>query len=274
MLSTVVSTLVLSFMLMMVAELGDNSQIMTIVFSFRYPKKTIVLGISIAAMVITALAVIVGKLLLVSVPHWVLDSISIGMLLFFTVHTFFTTIEVHNTTDSGLHSWSWLTIAGTFIVAELGDKTMFTAANLAINHNLALVWLGGTLGLIASNSMVLLIKKSVLSRVNLHYLKYIVATVFCGMTIWEITTSSLSATIKNYAYALALSFFLIVLCVDLYRTRTHHTSPSSTAIITPAENFHSPASAHSGDTSAAKSKSSVSPLTLESLLEHEATQPV
>ena len=72
-----------------------------------------------------------------------------------------------------------LTIASTFFLAELGDKTMLATVAIASRENAFLpVWLGSSLGLVASNALAIFAGKAVGTKVSENTLRYVIAAVF------------------------------------------------------------------------------------------------
>ena len=60
--------LLLSFVVIFVAELGDKSQLTALAFATRYPALPVLLGITLATAVVQALSVVAGALLGASLP--------------------------------------------------------------------------------------------------------------------------------------------------------------------------------------------------------------
>jgi Ca2+/H+ antiporter, TMEM165/GDT1 family len=72
-----------------------------------------------------------------------------------------------------------VTIATTFFVAELGDKTMLATVAIASREgSFVQVWLGSTVGLVAANALAIFAGKALSQKLSAKTLRYCVAAVY------------------------------------------------------------------------------------------------
>lgn len=140
-------TIISSFGLVFLAELGDKTQITAMALATRYPWRRVFLGIAAAFALLNLVAVLLGQILFSVLPlFW----IRIASALLFL---FFGTVTLRNagaseddavTPRRGPLATSFLMI----LTAELGDKTQLVTASLAAQHGSpALVFVGSTAAL-------------------------------------------------------------------------------------------------------------------------------
>jgi putative Ca2+/H+ antiporter (TMEM165/GDT1 family) len=82
-----------------------------------------------------------------------------------------------------------VSVAVAMFVAELGDKTMLATATLAAQGNPVLVWVGATLGIIASGSLGVLVGRAVGARIPERATRIGSSALFAVFGIVLITTN-------------------------------------------------------------------------------------
>jgi putative Ca2+/H+ antiporter (TMEM165/GDT1 family) len=144
----------LAFGAIFLAEFGDKSQLLVLAFATRYPWRPVVAGVVIAAAIIQGASVIVGAAVGAVLPEMVVAVIS--GVAFLAVAAW--TLLGDDDDEEGRPSLRplagtalVLTVAGTFVAAELGDKTMLATFALAANQGPIPTWIGSTLGEVAAN---------------------------------------------------------------------------------------------------------------------------
>lgn len=155
-----------AFGVVFVAELGDKSQLLTLTFAARYRWPVVLLGISIATALLMALSVTVGGLAGAVLPRRPIEIVSGLVFLAFAAWTLWDADDDDEGTGAGPSRGRVLPgIIGAFAVSELGDKTMLATIALASTRNLAGTWAGATLGMIAANSLALVVGDQIGERV-------------------------------------------------------------------------------------------------------------
>ena len=144
----------LAFGAIFLAEFGDKSQLLVLAFATRYPWRPVVAGVVIAAAIIQGASVVVGAAVGAVLPEMVVAVVS--GVAFLAVAAW--TLLGDDDDEEGRPSLRplagtalVLTVAGTFIAAELGDKTMLATFALAANQGPIPTWIGSTLGEVAAN---------------------------------------------------------------------------------------------------------------------------
>lgn len=142
-----------TFTIVAIAELGDKTQLLTTAFATRYRARDVLASVLAASAVLMLLAVFVGRVLYEIIPVTYIQVIAGILFLLFAFCILFSG-EEDEEEKSPTGRTPILTVFGTFILAEIGDKTQLAAIALTVKFNaLFEVWIGATLGMFAANSV-------------------------------------------------------------------------------------------------------------------------
>jgi putative Ca2+/H+ antiporter (TMEM165/GDT1 family) len=152
-----VSAFLLSTVVIFVAELGDKSQLMAMTFAARYRARDVLIGITVATLIVhlasVAIGVAVGSAFGDS-QGWINIVAGIAFLLFAAW-----TLRGDELTDEEAEkarkaSGAAILAVGTaFFLAELGDKTMLATITLATTEGWFGTWIGSTLGMVLADAL-------------------------------------------------------------------------------------------------------------------------
>ncbi len=182
-----------AFLLIFVAELGDKTQFMTLALSSRYKAMTILVGVSLGTMLVSLVSVLLGRLLGNILPQNLMNIAAGIIFIIFGLQS----LRHYNHPDENTakenekstHRFAWLTIASTFFLAELADKTMIaTIAIAGRDNNYFAVWLGATLGLIVSNCLALVVGRALdkyLTGKTIHLISAGIFIIAGALAIWH-----------------------------------------------------------------------------------------
>ena len=137
--------------LVFVAELGDKTQLVAMGLGARHRLAPVVAGIAIAYAATNLLSVLVGGMIGAALPT---RAIGIGGGILFVAFAGLSLRKPAADEEDGPVEVGAgrvvVSVAAAMFVAELGDKTMLATATLAARGEPVLVWIGATLGIIAS----------------------------------------------------------------------------------------------------------------------------
>jgi len=158
------TTIALSVGIVFLAELGDKSQLMALSFALRYRWWVVLGAIATAAAAIHLMSVTVGHFLGAALPT---RSIAlVAAVIFLAVGIW--TLREHASArakdrDGGSDdapsrlrrtaAGPFLVVLSAFLLAELGDRTMFATAALATDYEWAGVWIGSTIGMVIADAL-------------------------------------------------------------------------------------------------------------------------
>ena len=137
------STLLSTFGLIFLAELGDKTQLTAMALALRYPWTRIFIGIAAAFTVLNMAAVLVGRVLFMVLPLFWVTLISALLFLYFGSSTLKNSCVEED--DDGPPPTAADAVRTAFLMifmAELGDKTQLVTASQAAQHSGSLSGMG------------------------------------------------------------------------------------------------------------------------------------
>lgn len=140
--------------LVFIAELGDKTQLVALAFATRYNPVTVLAGVTVATLLVHLLSVGLGEAAGTFLPIWIINLLSGLAFIFFGLWTL-KGDELGDDEAKPQEKWGpFMTVAITFFLAELGDKTMLATVTIASQQKAAVaVWLGSTIGMVLSDGL-------------------------------------------------------------------------------------------------------------------------
>lgn len=132
-----------SFMFVVLAEMGDKTQLLAMAFAAKYSAYKVLFAVFIATLLNHTLAVAVGRFLTVIIPMDVISFIAALSFIIFglwTIHGDRLAGEDKKETRFG----PVITVSIAFFLAEMGDKTQLATISLAVKYQSMLSVLAGT----------------------------------------------------------------------------------------------------------------------------------
>ena len=179
-----------SFVVILVAELGDKSQLMALTFATRFRALPVLVGITAATAVVHAVSVGIGYLLGAALPtFW----ISVAAAVAFVAFGLWTLRGDALSRDeqekaSGTTRSAVLAASVAFFLAELGDKTMLATITLATQYpgagGVTGVWLGSTVGMVAADALAIVVGRALGRNVPEKLIRIGAAVLFFAFGAW------------------------------------------------------------------------------------------
>ena len=180
-----VETLLTSTLAVAIAEIGDKTQLLAIVLAARFRKPVpIVLGILAATLLNHAAAASLGYF----VSQWFSGrtfELLVGVA--FVVMAGWALIPDKQDESAAKRSAGgiFLSTLVAFFLVEIGDKTQIATSLLAAQfHNIALVTLGTTLGMLLANVPAVLLGEAVTKLLPLGKVRVAAAVLFATIGLW------------------------------------------------------------------------------------------
>ncbi|MEU1547314.1 TMEM165/GDT1 family protein [Nocardia sp. NPDC005745] len=152
-----IATVLLSIGIVFLAELGDKSQLMALTFALRYRWWVVLGGIATASAAVHLISVGVGHFLGAALPT---RAIALVAAVTFLAVGLWTLREHFGAGDDDPEPKTpkaagapFFVVLSAFLLAELGDRTMFATAALATDYDWVGVWLGSTIGMVAADAL-------------------------------------------------------------------------------------------------------------------------
>ena len=187
-----VAVIGLAFAITFLAELPDKSMFASLVMGTRFRPSWVWAGAAAAFTVHMAIAVTAGQLLTL-LPHLIVDAVVASLFIAGAAYLWWSSFRpgVHDGSDAarmaGRESTFWRVSAASFVIvflAEWGDITQITVANLAARYDPFLVFAGGTLGLWAVAAVAVSLGAKSLKVIPMAWVQRITGTILLGLGIY------------------------------------------------------------------------------------------
>ncbi len=174
--------LVISSLMVALAELGDKTQLLSLCLICKYRKAwPIILGIFFATILNHAGAAFFGQVITQTIGpdvlRWILGILFILMAGWVLIPDKIDDVSVKDRgkTDIAIFIATFVT----FFMAEMGDKTQIATIALAAKYNaFVMVVAGSTLGMMAANVPVVLFGQKIIAKLPLKIIHRVVAVLF------------------------------------------------------------------------------------------------
>jgi Ca2+/H+ antiporter, TMEM165/GDT1 family len=187
-----------------VAEFGDKSQLLILGFATRHPARLVIAGLVLAAAVVQGISVAIGSVIGALLPQTLVLVVSGVAFLGVAAWTLRGDDTDGDDTDEDRHDAPRapkraaarivLAVAGTFIVGELGDKTMLATFALAAAQGPIPTWIGSTAGEVAANLVAVAVGSQVGRRLSPRAVRYASAGLFALTGLAVLAGAVLGAT--------------------------------------------------------------------------------
>ena len=184
-----------SFIFVVLAEMGDKTQLLAMAFAAKYKVYQVLLAVFIATILNHSLAVVAGRALITIMP---LDVISFIAALSFVIFGLWTIRgdKLEGEKNKASKFGPVLTVAIAFFLAEMGDKTQLATISLAIEYsNMLNVLMGTTLGMVMADAIGIIIGIVMRKHLPERSIKWVSAVIFMlfgFMGIYKILSSKMA----------------------------------------------------------------------------------
>jgi Ca2+/H+ antiporter, TMEM165/GDT1 family len=213
-----------SLSVVFIAELGDKSQLMTMTYALRHRWWVVLSGVGIASFLVHGLSVTIGHFLGLSLPE---RPIAFAAAIAFL----------------GFAAWTWregrarggeqnikiaeprfvlFAVISSFVLAELGDKTMLATVALASDHNWAGVWIGATAGMVLADGVAIAVGAVMHKRLPERFLHSLASVLFLLFGLWLLFDGALG----QRSIAIAVTGSVAAAAVILVLARSMRSRPS------------------------------------------------
>jgi len=167
----------LSMSFVVLAEMGDKTQLLAMAFATRYEATTVLWAVFWATLLNHLLAVVVGNYLTHFIPiQYIQIAAAVSFILFglWTIRG----DELNNEDKRFSFSPFW-TVAIAFFIAEMGDKTQLATVALAAKYQSIIpVWMGTTTGMVIADAIGIVIGIVIGKKIPERAVKWFAAIIF------------------------------------------------------------------------------------------------
>jgi putative Ca2+/H+ antiporter (TMEM165/GDT1 family) len=169
----------IAFFLVLIAEMGDKTQLVALAFATRYRPAVVMAGVFAATLVIHLVSVLIGEMAGVALPVFWINLLAGLTFIGFGLWT----LRGDELGDEEKLTQSkfgpFMTVATTFFLAELGDKTMLATVTIASQQeSFVAVWLGSTFGMVIADGIAIVVGKILGKKLPERLIKYGAALIF------------------------------------------------------------------------------------------------
>ncbi|HEY5560967.1 MAG TPA: TMEM165/GDT1 family protein [Clostridiaceae bacterium] len=207
------SDLIRALLLVVVAEMGDKTQLLAMAMAGKYKVKQVMLGVLVATILNHALAVAAGTYLSTVIP---MDKVRIVAAISFLVFGLWT-LRGDKIDEDGKKKSKFgpvITVAIAFFIAEMGDKTqLMTIAISADSHNPVFILMGTTIGMLIADGIGIIGGAWMCRYIPEIYIKWVAGFVFMifgTITIYNVAPAWLLNPLYIILYFIVLGALIYV----------------------------------------------------------------
>lgn len=166
-----------SLFIVVLAEMGDKTQLLAMAFATRFKWQTVMWGVLAATVLNHLLAVVVGNYITQFIP---MEYVQIAAAASFIVFGLWTIRGDQLDGEDKVNRYSpFWTVAIAFFFAEMGDKTQLATVALAAQFNTVIpVWMGTTAGMMVADGIGIIIGIVLGKKIPERTVKWIAAMIF------------------------------------------------------------------------------------------------
>ncbi len=166
-----------SVIFVVLAEMGDKTQLLAMAFASRFRWQTVLAGVFVATLVNHFMAVVAGNYMTRIIPLQYIQIAAAASFILFGLWTIRgDTLEGE---DKRFNFSPFWTVAVAFFIAEMGDKTQLATVALATKYNsIIVVWLGTTTAMVIADALGIIIGIVLGKKIPERAVKWFAAIVF------------------------------------------------------------------------------------------------
>ena len=192
------AAILVSLGVVFLAELGDKSQLITMTYALRHRWWVVLTGVGIAAFLVHGLSVTIGHFVGLTLPERPIAFVAALAFIGFAIWTW----RGKDDADDGdgdpdiaeaitEQRYVVLAVVSSFVLAELGDKTMLATVALASDHNWAGVWIGATVGMVLADGVAIAAGRLLHRRLPERLLRLMAGLLFLLFGLWILFDAAL-----------------------------------------------------------------------------------
>lgn len=166
-----------SLVFVVLAEMGDKTQLLAMAFASRYRWQTVMWGVFAATLANHLFAVLLGSYLTSVVPLQYIQIAASASFILFGLWTL--RGDKLDNEDKRFNLSPFWTVAIAFFFAEMGDKTQLATIALATRYDSIIqVWLGTTSGMLAADAIGIIFGVVLGKKIPERAIKWFAALIF------------------------------------------------------------------------------------------------
>lgn len=205
------SVFIKALFLVVVAEMGDKTQLLAMAMASKYKAKQVMLGVLVATVLNHGLAVAVGSYLSSMIPMGIIKVVAAVCFLVFGLWTI-RGDKLDDEEEKKVKFGPVVTVAIAFFLAEMGDKTQLMTITIAAqNHQPAFILMGTTVGMLIADGIGVLCGAWMSKHIPEVYIKWgagIIFMLFGTITLYNAVSSALLSPLYIVLYIAVLGVLI------------------------------------------------------------------
>jgi putative Ca2+/H+ antiporter (TMEM165/GDT1 family) len=179
------------------AEMGDKTQLVSLAFAARFQARLVLAAILVATLLVHLFSVAIGEVLGLVIPtFWLSVAAALAFIGFGLWTLRGDSLQSDQHATEGRYG-PFLLVAGTFFIAELGDKTMLATVTLASQlHAFVPVWLGSSMGMVIADGIAIVVGAVAGKRLPERTIRLAAAAIFVLSGLLTLGSATLNWTIS------------------------------------------------------------------------------
>lgn len=166
--------------------MGDKTQLVALAYATRYSLRTVMVGVFGATLVVHFFSVVIGETASLALPVVWIKVLAGCAFIGFGIWT----LRGDELSDDETRKERFsplMTVATTFFLAELGDKTMLATVTIASQQqSFTGVWLGSTVGMVLADGLAIIVGKIMGKKLPERAVKYGAAAIFIASGVFTL----------------------------------------------------------------------------------------
>jgi putative Ca2+/H+ antiporter (TMEM165/GDT1 family) len=168
-----------ALLFVLIAEMGDKTQLVALAFATRFRPLLVLAGVFVATLVIHLGSVFLGQTAGSFLSVFWIDVLSGVAFIIFGLWTLRGDELDEHAVSKESRFGPFMTVAITFFLAEVGDKTMLTTVTIASQQkSFIAVWLGSTVGMVIADGIAIVVGRVMGKKLPERVIKLGAAAVF------------------------------------------------------------------------------------------------
>jgi len=207
-----------ALLLVVVAEMGDKTQLLAMAMANKYKAKQVLIGVLIATVLNHALAVAVGSYVSNVIPMNLIKAIAAISFLVFGLWTI-RGDKLDDEENKKAKFGPIVTVAIAFFIAEMGDKTQLMTITIAAeNKQPVLILMGTTVGMLIADGIGILGGAWMCKHIPEVYIKWVAGIIFMffgTLTLYNAIPATFLGPIYIVLYLIIMGILIYLFGVKL-----------------------------------------------------------
>ncbi|GBG57608.1 UPF0016 family membrane protein [Sporomusaceae bacterium FL31] len=201
-----------SLVFVVLAEMGDKTQLLAMAFATRYRWQTVMWGVFAATVLNHLMAVFIGSYITQLIPMNYVHITAAASFILFGLWTI-RGDELNGEDKMTKYSPFW-TVAIAFFMAEMGDKTQLATIALAAQFNTIIpVWLGTTIGMMIADAIGIIIGIVLGKKIPERAVKWFAALIFIFFGLWGLYQALPATLLTTPIVSISVISLIVLMCV-------------------------------------------------------------